>query len=270
QMTDVKSNFRNALGADWEKELQAILKNNSDLKCNACGNKGRSYRSSMDEFLEEIDYFVANFDIRHSNKGKKLFQWAKGRRVDGKLIKNFQNLPIADELSQHLTYIKKQRFTGADIVDFGKSIGRTKKRTDITMANPPPLYRELKSLKEGSDGLDDLAGDVMSGLNKNPLKYRKQFVDQFINGYLKEIGSLKDLEYIFEARKLGSNGAKFIKKQFKGLFLAKKEEIFEIIWNNESLRGDLLKTQDELVGLQRFQGLVLDDKSKLYSFIKAQ
>ncbi|MCV6629047.1 MAG: hypothetical protein OIF50_04220, partial [Flavobacteriaceae bacterium] len=102
QMSDAKSNFRKALGVDWEKELQAILKNNSDLKCNACGNKGRSYRSSMDEFLEEIDYFVANFDIRHSNKGKKLFQWAKGRGVDGKLIKNFQDLPIADELSQHL------------------------------------------------------------------------------------------------------------------------------------------------------------------------
>ncbi len=68
-----------------------------------------------------------------------------------------------------------------------------------------------------------------------------------------------------------------MKDAFKELFTAKRPEIFEAIWSNQSLRSSLFSNPaNEVEGLQRFTTLInelsdpLISDPKLYSFIKNQ
>lgn len=170
-----------------------------------------------------------------------------------------------------LYFQRNPDITAGTIEGFGKEIGKTGKLTDILMRSRSKKIRELKSLMEGN-GLDD-GINVLSGLNSNPLRYRTQFCSQFIDGYLKAIESLGELEYIFDARKLGENGEAFIKGQFKDLFIAKAEEVFNA--NPTLFKGfDKLDGTDKIFDADDFIELVNSKQFNIdhpiFNFIKIQ
>ena len=268
--------FRNKMAQineNWENVLGDILRTNSNLRCNVCGNTGIAYRSEMHQFLDEVDYFIANFNITTNRKGKRYFNMLQGKKLDGTAYNNI-NLPVFDELHQALTYLKNKQYSITQIEGFGLQLGNTGKYGDITKINCCPKHIELKSLKQGQ-GLDD-GLDVLSGLNATPLKNRTQFVDQFINGYLKKINTLDELNYVFEIRKLSANGETFIKNQFKELFIAKAEDMFEVIWANQNLRGSLFDNVnefDDVIKAQKrgvFNTWVNNQDEILFKFIKVE
>lgn len=179
-----------------------------------------------------------------------------------------RTLPIMDEMNQTLRYLYNNK--GIDVeqlIGFGSRIDGTTKFTDI-LKKGKPKFIELKSVKRGV-GVDDLTDElnVLSGLNSNPLKNRTQFVDQFVNGYMKSIKSLDELKYVFDLYKLGDGGEDFIKKQFKELFEKKADDIFDAM--TPELKVELFGSNvNESIRRKMFNSLIEDESSKLYKFIK--
>mgnify|MGYP007106197887 CR=1 FL=1 len=96
---------------------------------------------------------------------------------------------------------------------------------------------------------------------------RPKFLQQF-ERYLQDISEIDELQYIFNSSKASETQ---VKDAFKELFVAKKVEIFDVIWENQSLRDnvfgpDILKIDAE----SDFVDLINSIDSKLYNFIKAQ
>lgn len=102
-------------------------------------------------------------------------------------------------------------------------------------------------------------------------------VDQFINGYLKNIKSIDDFEWKAGFDKLkGSwssetNALAEIKKQWKTVFESKSDDIFNTIWDNQNLRNSifdsgLTKTEAK----QNFLEMVEDTDDVLFKFIKVE
>ncbi len=268
------SAFRNrmtAMGKNWETVLEDILRTNSNLRCTVCNSNYLSYRSEMHQFLEEAEYFIHNFNITSNSQGKKYFNMLQGKTINGTYYQNL-DLPIFDELHQAIGFLKKKGYTAANIESFGAQIGSTGKLTDITTSSGILKYIELKSLKQGSDGLDD-GLNVLSGLNANPLKYRTQFVSQFIDGYLTEITNLNQLNYVFEIRKLGANGETFIKNQFKDLFIAKAEDMFNNLGRPKMEQLFLIEGIEEIENANQFKFLLNNNsafRENALKFIKIE
>ncbi|MDM1399054.1 hypothetical protein HX049_18180 [Myroides odoratimimus] len=181
-----------------------------------------------------------------------------------------RTLPIMDEMNQTLRYLYNNK--GIDVeqlIGFGSRIDGTTKFTDI-LKKGKPKFIELKSVKRGV-GVDDLTDElnVLSGLNSNPLKNRTQFVDQFVNGYMKSIKSLDELKYVFDLYKLGNGGEDFIKKQFKELFEKKADDIFDAM--TPELKTELFGSNlNESFQRKMFNSLIENENSKLYKFIKVE
>ena len=100
-------------------------------------------------------------------------------------------------------------------------------------------------------------------------------VDQFINGYLRSIKNIDDLEWKAGLDKLknkgwtDANALSNMKEQWQSVFKNKSDEIFEVIWENESLRnslfGNLASSQTNSRYL--FNSLVQKTDDKIFKFV---
>ena len=93
----------------------------------------------------------------------------------------------------------------------------------------------------------------------------KGFIKQF-ESYLQEVDEIKDLAYMINSNKANINE---VKQAFKELFKNKKDELFEIILKNNTLKDNLLGkglTKSEAKNV--FVDLINSTDSVLYNFIK--
>lgn len=113
-----------------------------------------------------------------------------------------------------------------------------------------PLYEEFKSYN--SETWSKIAND-------------KGFIKQF-ESYLQEVNKIEDLAYVINSNKANINE---VKQAFKELFKNKKDELFEIILKNNTLKNNLLGeglTKSEAKNV--FRDLINSTDSVLYNFIK--
>ena len=93
----------------------------------------------------------------------------------------------------------------------------------------------------------------------------KGFIKQF-ESYLQEVDEIKDLAYVINSNKANINE---VKQAFKEMFKNKKDELFEIILKNNTLKDNLLDkglTKSEAKNV--FVDLINSTDSVLYNFIK--
>ena len=115
-----------------------------------------------------------------------------------------------------------------------------------------PLYEEFKSYN--SETWSKIAND-------------KGFIKQF-ESYLqiRDLKNIDDLAYVINSNKANINE---VKQAFKELFKNKKDELFEIILKNNTLKNNLLGeglTKSEAKNV--FGDLINSTDSVLYNFIK--
>ena len=113
-----------------------------------------------------------------------------------------------------------------------------------------PLYEEFKSYN--SETWSKIAND-------------KGFIQQF-KSYLQKVNKIEDLAYVINSNKANINE---VKQAFKELFKNKKDELFEIILKNNTLKNNLLGeglTKSEAKNV--FGDLINSTDSVLYNFIK--
>ena len=113
-----------------------------------------------------------------------------------------------------------------------------------------PLFEEFKSYN--SETWSKIAND-------------KGFIKQF-ESYLQEVNKIEDLAYVINSNKANINE---VKQAFKELFKNKKDELFEIILKNNTLKNNLLGeglTKSEAKNV--FRDLINSTDSVLYNFIK--
>jgi len=245
------SSFRNKLGSNWQEALDDILKNANDLKCSSCGNSGRIGRSSMDQYLDDVDHFIKNFDVSSGGKGEVFYNWMRNTTnpTSGQL----------DELHQTIRDFAKRGLKESDVVDIGKQFPIGTKKYD----------------------LQQIGGKFTEYKNKDfvtyPLTASSSDVDQFINGYLKNVDNLDKLEWKVGLEKLtnkgwiDANALSNMKSQWKNVFESKTDEVFETIWGNQNLKNSLFDT-----GLTKaeakldFADMVSTTDDTLFKFIKVE
>ena len=113
-----------------------------------------------------------------------------------------------------------------------------------------PLFEEFKSYN--TETWSKIAND-------------KGFIKQF-ESYLQEVNKIEDLAYMINSNKANINE---VKQAFKELFKNKKDELFEIILKNNTLKNNLLGeglTKSEAKNV--FGDLINSTDSVLYNFIK--
>ena len=113
-----------------------------------------------------------------------------------------------------------------------------------------PLFEEFKSYN--SETWSKIAND-------------KGFIKQF-ESYLQKVNKIEDLAYVINSNKANINE---VKQAFKELFKNKKDELFEIILKNNTLKDNLLGkglTKSEAKNV--FVDLINSTDSVLYNFIK--
>ena len=115
-----------------------------------------------------------------------------------------------------------------------------------------PLFEEFKSYNTGT--WSKIAND-------------KGFIKQF-ESYLqvRDLKNIDDLAYVINSNKANINE---VKQAFKELFKNKKDELFEIILKNNTLKNNLLGeglTKSEAKNV--FRDLINSTDSVLYNFIK--
>ncbi|MFA0964006.1 hypothetical protein AB9P05_19520 [Roseivirga sp. BDSF3-8] len=243
------SAFRTKLGSNWSEALDDILKNAHDLKCSSCGNTGRVGRSSMDQYLDDVDYFISNFTVSTGGKGEVFYKWMRSTSnpTPGQL----------DELHQTIRDFAKRGIKESEVEGLGKQFPIGTKRYDLRRVGDK--YTEYKNK------------DFVS----SPLTAGSDDVDQFINGYLKNIKSLDDLEWKAGLDKLKNKGwtdgnALFhMKEQWKSVFENKADVIFDVIWENQSLRSSLFGNLASSQTNSRvfFNALVQNTDEKIFKFV---
>lgn len=255
------SGFRAKFPNTWQQELSTIIEKNTILPCRSCGTPSglTAQRYPMDEFLEQVDFFVAHYDVNAT--GKKFYNWLKRVGADGSGTMNAGG--NIEEMYQTLYHIKSQNIT--NVVDFGRRFPKGTKEFDLFFGGTK--YTELKNVD----------------FTKNPLSLDMQ--DQLIFGYFKNIATIDDLQWIAHFKKLQAGGWSTqaiaqtnLKNMWKTVFQKRKTEIFNTIWDNQSLRGSLfpnLPTEITPIVKQQyftnqFDNLVNTTESILYNFIKVQ
>ena len=124
---------------------------------------------------------------------------------------------------------------------------------DEFIGGTTPKFVEFKSY----------AQSTWQNIVSNP-KFLKQF-----ERYLQDISEIDELQYIFNGSKASETQ---VKQAFKGLFVAKKPEIFDVIWESQNnLKIDLFGNRTRSAAESYFDQLIDGvENNKLYNFIKSE
>ncbi len=160
-----------------------------------------------------------------------------------------------DELHQTIRDFAKRGIKESDVVGLGKQFPNGAKRYDLRRIGNK--YTEYKN----------------KDFVNTPLAAGSKDVDQFINGYLRNINSFDDMEWKAALSKLRhygwteANALSKMKAQWKSVFESKADEIFDVIMGNQSLKRSLFGTLGETQSRTLFHKLVQDVDHKLFKFI---
>ena len=232
-----------------EQGLIDFLKKYKDAPCGNCKDAGRKIFGgrTIDEMLENY------VEVAHTFRNRPDL-WKKIE--EGALSSN----AAMREGTQHmLSTFKKnpKKYTPENIehidMKFGKALDDIcpNCRYDVKFREGlKPLYEEFKSYN--TETWSKIAND-------------KGFIQQF-KSYLQGVDKIEDLAYVINSNKANINE---VKQAFKELFKNKKDELFEIILKNNTLKNNLLGeglTKSEAKNV--FRDLINSTDSVLYNFIK--
>jgi len=244
------SSFRNKLGSGWEDVLERIIKTAKQSPCSTCGADGLVGRTQMGQYLDDVNYFVSNFTVGSGSKGEAFFNWMRG-------VTN----PTAnqlDELHQTIRDFAKRGIQESEVEGLGRQFPIGSKRYDLRRVGEK--YTEYKNK------------DFVT----YPITASSDDVDQFINGYLKNIKSMDDFEWKAGFDKLKSmwgseaNALTQMKKQWHSVFKSKADEIFNAnpkLFNKIKLKDGTLVTNSELFSEFLEEAT---EANKLFNFIKVE
>lgn len=243
------SAFRNKLGNQWSEVLDDILKNSTDLSCETCTG-GRVGRSSIGQFMGDAEYFITNFNVNPGGKGEVFYNWIRGTTnpSSGQL----------DELHQTLRDIARRGIKESEVIGLGKQFPTGTKKYDLRKIGDK--YTEYKNK------------DFVS----SPLTKGSDDVDQFINGYLKNIKSLSDFEWKAGFDKLKSawgtpeNALVEMKKQWKKIFEEKADEIFKPVEDGGGFAPNKLEALFGTSNKSEFLEIIQDLNDEIYNFVKVE
>lgn len=83
-----------------------------------------------------------------------------------------------------------------------------------------------------------------------------------------ETDDIGKINYVFDAKKF--NNRNRIMEQFQTMYQKNMDDVFEVIWNNQSLRSSLFDGNSVLSPKQQFNQLINNINSQLYKFISTQ
>ena len=234
-----------------ESGLKNFLAKYKDAPCGNCKEAGRKIFGgrTIDEMLEnyiEVAYTFRNRpDLWKKIEEGALSSNAAMREGTQHMLSTFKKNPkkYAPENIEHLD------------MKFEKALDDicANCRYDVKfISESKPLYEEFKSYN--SETWSKIAND-------------KGFIQQF-KSYLQTSGvkNIDDLAYVINSNKANINE---VKQAFKELFKNKKDELFEIILKNNTLKNNLLGeglTKSEAKNV--FGDLINSTDSVLYNFIK--
>ncbi|WP_163395881.1 fibronectin type III domain-containing protein [Flavobacterium limi] len=145
-----------------------------------------------------------------------------------------------------------------EILDCGTATNPSSCKFDVEMRSGNPKWYEYKSYAEAS-------------------------IPKFsqLKAYFSRINSINQLEYVFEQRKAGTEDA--VKLKFQNFLCsgcstetpslsAKGNELFEVIWNNVSLRQILFDLSDTATKApkEQFKEIISETENDFYDFIKVR
>ena len=244
-MVSEGSAFRSRYPTTWLDELTEIIEKNKDLRCGSCGNGGITRVPPMDEMLDNVNHMMQYGDKPGFNS---VMSAIKG------------NVNYRDGIHHMIDYMKKNPSEFSNIVEFEfRYSDDILNRADVLVGNTKYEF------KSWTPDTPNPWNAFFSGSGNSYTQFTR---------YLENSNTLSELKYIFNGTKASETQ---VKEAFKELFVAKKVEIFNVIWSNVNLRNSLLNNPiDEIQGLQRFTNLIneLGDPNisnpKLYSFLKSE
>ena len=246
------SSFRNKVGSNWEQVLDDIISMAKDGPCSSCGGAGRVGRTEMGAYLDDVDHFIKNFEISSGSKGETFYNWMRGATNP--------NPGQLDELHQTLSDFAKRNIKEADVVGIGKQFPNGAKKYDLRRIGDK--YTEYKNK------------DFVS----SPLSVNGSDVDQLINGYIKNINKIDDLEWKAGLAKLKdkgwteSNALTNMKSQWKNVFseAKTKNNLFDAIWGNSALKQNTFGSLSETQARAILDNWVSTTDDALFKFIKVE
>ncbi len=226
-----------------EEGLEAIIRNNVRATCKTC-NGGAKYLKDMDEYLDDVAYFVNNFyEIRDATRLISELKNGAQNTLEGGafVVRVFKENPNGLFNVGNVAEIDL-RFS-EDVLN----------RFDVKFTNG---FGEFKSYQINS----------VSNVSVNQLK-------QYLSS--PNLNSLNDLNYIFDKRKLLKqyNVGTFnsidealvgVREKFKIIFTNKADEIFTSL--NQNIKNELGLTG--LNARSTYNDLISNTDSKLYNFIE--
>ena len=232
-----------------EQGLIDFLKKYKDAPCGNCKDAGRKIFGgrTLDEMLEnyvEVAYTFRNRpDLWKKIEEGALSSNAAMREGTQHMLSTFKKNP-KKYTPENIEHLDMKFEKGLDDICANC-------RYDVKFREGlKPLYEEFKSYN--SETWSKIAND-------------KGFIKQF-ESYLQEVNKLEDLAYMINSNKANINE---VKQAFKELFKNKKDELFEIILKNNTLKNNLLGeglTKSEAKNV--FGDLINSTDSVLYNFIK--
>ena len=237
-----------------EQGLINFLKKYKDAPCGNCGEAGRKIFGgrTIDEMLENYVEVAHTFrnrpDLWKKIEEGALSSNAAMREGTQHMLSTFKKNP-KKYAPENIEHIDMKFEKGLDDIcancRYDVKFNRENNRS-------LPLFEEFKSYN--SETWSKIAND-------------KGFIKQF-ESYLevRDLKNIDDLAYVINSNKANINE---VKQAFKEMFKNKKDELFEIILKNNTLKDNLLGkglTKSEAKNV--FGDLINSTDSVLYNFIK--
>lgn len=242
----------NAIGG--EQGLRNFIAKHPDVPCVTCGTGGQSVFAGrrMDEMIENFVEVGYNFRNNQTlwNKLKVGTESANAAMREGiqHVLETFKNNPVkySPDNIQDLDMKFEELVDGIDLCNNCRYDVKFKDNLGVDY----PRLEEFKSY--GKD-------------TWNSISTSDKFVNQF-KAYLGsgEITRIKDLAYVINTRKAMASD---VRNAFKVLFESKKDDIFDVIVNNQNLRNNLFTNADQVGAYAEFEQMISNKNSKLYEFI---
>jgi hypothetical protein len=238
--------------------LKEILKENEKMPCHTCNNNTkRAYLSKADSMMIHLGYFVRN---HQSTAGaNRVIKQLKREKAES-WHTDIPGIWTVEGAAFVLRTVYDGKYT-TDITEFEKPTPTDADgKFAIADIYKNGVYIDCKSWAITQEGYTDSFDELIAGRGSYP---------QFLK-YLKAIISLDKLEYWFDAKKTPKLDD--VKKKWQQLFQSNKQnEIFETIWQNARLRGDLFGNRLEPAARTYFTNTLIPDlKSDLYQFINVK
>ncbi|OWP73946.1 hypothetical protein [Flavobacterium oreochromis] len=238
------ANFMQKIGGD--EGLQQIIKNNVRVPCKSCGNSGSKYLKDVDEYLDDVRYFVNNFsEIRDASRLINELKFGAQNTLEGGAfaVRIFKENPNG-------------LFNAANIAEI-----------DLRFSDDVLNRFDVKF----NNGFGEFKSYQVDNVSNISVKQLKQYLSD------PNLANINNLHYLFDKRKLLAQYGKgtfqniddavlAVKNKFKGIFTNKTDEIFLSL--NQSVKNDL-----GLTGLNartKFNDLISNINSKLYNFIEVK